>query len=443
MSALSQNHYNKVIAFCCFLFMAVNIGFTSTALNVYQTYIVELPGMNHSLGGMVPTIRALVSLLATFFVSYYYRRLDCRAGVVLGTCLTAAGFAVYAVNPCFPLFALGSVLTGLGYGLGGAVATTLLVGRWFTHDVGKAAGFAAMGSGVAGAVIPVMVVAVINSFGLQASFAAESLLAALIALVIGLLLRNRPAGYRVVTIDSLSASHAANETAQEGAAPEETPEDETSPVQDEPLQHDAEDEKPYLTRHDHNLLMVAMLGVGCACTGGVSYLAILMTSNGIDPMLAASLVALQGIMLSLGKFCAGAVMDKIGSRRGALLFFGIFIVALLCCTAAFTGSVVVCALGAALFGLGASLGSTGIAVWSLEFSHQDDRARITKDFQAAYAMGGLVTNLLPGLLMTATGTYCVSYLFMAAMVSLSLVIILRVYKHRAEHTAKHGNHVIF
>lgn len=434
VSILLEQHYNKVIAFCCFLFMAVNIGFTSTALNVYQTYIVELPGMNHSLGGMIPTIRALTSLLATFFVSFYYRRLDCRAGVVLGTSLTALGFVVYALHPSFPTLAVGSVFTGLGYGLGGAVATTLLVGRWFTHDVGKAAGFAAMGSGVAGAVIPVMAVAIINSYGLQASFAAEAVLAALVALTIGLLLRNRPAGYGAARIGA-SGVPSAQETS--GGESSDNAQQEIDSAQL------AEEQKPYLTARDHNLLMIAMLGVGCACTGGVSYLAILMTSNGIDPVLAATFVALQGITLSLGKFCAGAVMDKIGSRRGALLFFGIFIVALLCCSAAFTGSPVVCAVGAALFGLGASLGSTGISVWSLEFSHRDDRARITKDFQAAYAMGGLVTNLLPGLLMTATGTYCVSYLFMAVMVTLSLIIILRVYKHRAQCTAKHSSHLLF
>ena len=422
--AQQDESYNKVIVFCCFLFMAVNIGFTSTGFNVYQTYIVELPGMNHSLGGVVPTIRALVSLLATFFVSFYYRRLDCRAGVVLGTSLTALGFAVYAICPSFPAFAVGSVFTGLGYGLGGAVATTLLVGRWFKRDVGKAAGFAAMGSGVAGAVIPVMAAAVIGDFGLQASFALEAAIAAVIAVFIGLMLRNRPAGRESVTAGVPKAGSVNDKASDEAPAA-------------------AEEEKPYLTRHDHNMLLVAMLGVGCACTGGVSYLAILMKSNGIEPLLAASIVAVQGVTLSAGKFCAGAVMDKLGSRRGAVLFFGIFITALLLCSAAFTGSIVICVLGAMFFGLGASLGSTGISVWSLEFSHKDDRARIAKDFQAAYALGGLITNLLPGILMEFTGTYCVSYLFMAFMVALSLAIILRVYRHRAHQKVEHPGRVLF
>ena len=72
--------------------------------------------MSHALGSLVVSFRALVSLLATFFVAHYYRRLDCRAGVALGTCLTGLGFAVYAFADSFALFMLGSLLAGLGYG---------------------------------------------------------------------------------------------------------------------------------------------------------------------------------------------------------------------------------------------------------------------------------------------------------------------------------------
>ena len=95
---------------CCFAFLFVNVGFPSTAFGVFQPYIVEVPGMSHALGSLVVSFRALVSLLATFFVAHYYRRLDCRAGVALGTCLTGLGFAVYAFADSFALFMLGSLL---------------------------------------------------------------------------------------------------------------------------------------------------------------------------------------------------------------------------------------------------------------------------------------------------------------------------------------------
>lgn len=45
---------------------------------------------------------------------------------------------------------MASVFTGLGYGLGGMVASTMLISRWFSANMATAAGIAAVGSGRCG-----------------------------------------------------------------------------------------------------------------------------------------------------------------------------------------------------------------------------------------------------------------------------------------------------
>lgn len=391
---------------CCFAFLFVNVGFPSTAFGVFQPYIVEVPGMSHALGSLVVSFRALVSLLATFFVAHYYRRLDCRAGVALGTCLTGLGFAVYAFADSFALFMLGSLLAGLGYGLGGAVGMTLLVGRWFKDNVGKASGFAAMGSGMAGCLIPLAAVNIIAAAGLRAAFLFETLIAFAVAVAVYALLRNRPQdiGRTPHTSGTVAAvkAHAAARGEQE------------------------------LSHRAHTLLVLAIAGVGAGCVGGVAYIGILMTSCGIDPVFAAGIVSVVGLSLVLGKFSAGAVMDALGNKRGSLLFFGIYVAGLALCCLAGLQLPALCLAAAALYGFGAALGSTGVSVWSIEFSNTANRARIARDFQSAYAAGGFVFNLLPGILYELTGTYVTTYAILAVLVLLSAAVITAVY-HRCGH----------
>ena len=49
--------------------MFVNVGFPSTSFGVYQPYIVAVPGMDHSAGSIVVTVRNFASLVTIFFIA--------------------------------------------------------------------------------------------------------------------------------------------------------------------------------------------------------------------------------------------------------------------------------------------------------------------------------------------------------------------------------------
>ena len=380
-----KRHYEKVICVCCFLILFTNIGLPSTSFSVYQPYLVAIPGVGHAGGSVILSVRTFVSLVAMFFVARYYSWLNCRIGAFVASICVAIGFGLYALNTeSYAGLCVASVFTGLGYGLGGMICSTMLIGRWFETNVATVAGIAAVGSGVAAVVLPPIVVAVVNATSLSAAFALEAALALLLGLLVFALLRNFP--------EDMGLKPYVSKKAEKGTG------------------------KPKRARVNRNVphsflpvLMVAMVFVGCASVGGNGYLGVLFTSEGFSTEAAAALIAVSGACLMVSKLFNGVVFDAIGTRNGSVLFFLLFIggTGLLCLSD--MGSSWLATAAAVMFGLGLSLGTVGISVWSIELAPKGREVQTIRNFQICYALGGFIFMLLPGFLAEAFGTYLVSY----------------------------------
>lgn len=400
-----RQHYRIIIVICCFCILFINQGLPATSFNVFQSYLVELPGVGDLGGSLVLTVRTLVSLVAVFFVTAYYRRFSLRVGVAVATAFTAGGFLVYAAARGLALLCLGSALTGIGYGFGGMAAVTLLIGNWYRGHIGTVAGIVGMGSGVASMVMPVVSAAVIARSGLSQAFLAEALIALALGGLAVALLRSRPqdVGLRP-TEEEPPASPRRASLVSVGSST--------------------------LPRADRRLMLVAMTLLGAVAVVGNGYFSVLLTSSGISLQTAALLTAVLGGALTLGKLACGWVLDLVGARRGSLGFFTVLIVGLLLCALVGPGGAADGFFAALFLGCGVALANTGSSVWSLELSAPRDRLGLVRDFQTAYAFGGFAFNLLPGALASATGSYAVSYaLFAACAVACSLIVSL-VYRRR-------------
>lgn len=395
-------HYEKIIAACCFLILFTNVGLPSTSFPVYQPYLVALPGVGHSGGSIIISVRTLVSLLAMMLVARFYGILDCRRGVCTAAIFVVAGFAIYSASTDnFIGLCAGSAFTGLGYGLGGMVASTMLISRWYKSNVATVAGIAAAGSGVAVMVLPTFFVWLINNYSLSASFAFESCLAAVCALVLYLLIRNQPKDIGCV------------------------------PYEAEPKPSKKGESKARISRNLPAkwvpVVIMAMVFVGCISVGGTSYLAVLFTSEGLSAEYAAFLVATCGTCLTFAKLFSGIVFDKIGTRNGSLVFFALLIAGtvLLCLTD--MGLPQLAFVAVFLYGLGLSLGTVGISVWSIELAPEGNKMKTIRNFQLSYAFGGFVFTLLPGFLTEFFGTYLVTYAILLVLISVAAAVIVGIY----------------
>ena len=406
-----MRHYEKVISVCCFLFLFVNVGLPSTSFGVYQPYLAALPGVGDAGASFILSVRTFFTLCAMLFVNLWYRRLDCRLGVGAACLLTAAGFALYACPGGLAGLCAGAVFCGLGYGLGGIVGMTLLTGRWYRERVGTAVGFATLGSGVAGMLMPAVCHALIAGVSLGFAFLVEAGVAAAVGVLQLVFLRNRPnemhgllahGGGRGGKAGGAGACGEGGRDAREGVSPA-----------------------------SRRLLVAASFLVGMVSIGGLAYMSILFTTNGYEESFAALMLSVCGVALAASKFGTGELFDRIGTPRGTALVFSMLVVSLVLCCLAPLASPAVAVAAAVCFGIGGSVGSVGISVWSLELSCEATRARMVKNMQVAYAAGGFLADTFPGFLAQACGSYVPTYAILAATTAAAAVLVLLVYRRRA------------
>ena len=395
-----KQHYEKVIVGCCFAFLFVNVGFSSTAFAVHQPYIVAMEGIGDTGGSLILSVRTLVTLLATIVVDRYFLKFDVRLGVLLATLMTATGFVIYSFATNLPVFFCGAVLLGFGYSFGGLVAMTILANRWYAEDVGSAVGFATMGSGAASIVMPLLVVWVIEAYSLSTAFFMEGCIAAAIGVIVFALLRNRPSDKGLEPHVGKPGRKRRRQRRKTRPAP----------------------------AGERFALMAAMVFVGAYCCGAITYLSVLATSSGFDPVLAATFVSVAGVALTVSKFGTGELFDILGAPGATMVVTAVGAAGFVLCCFAGLGSAPLMIVASILAGAGLSLGSVGISVWSLDLSDEANRAREIKNFQVAYSVGGFIANTLPGIVKDLVGTYVVSYAGMLVLLVLAAIIVVRYYR---------------
>ena len=297
----------------------------------------------------------------------------------------------------------GPVFTGLGYGLGGMIASTMLINRWFRSNVATVAGIAAVGSGVAAVILPNVTVALIGTYSLSAAFLFESALALVLGVLVFLLLRNYPRDL--------------------GLEPYEAPEGKKA---GKPGRARAARRNRNVPEKLAPLVLVAMTFVGCISVGGTSYLAVLFTSEGFFRR---GCGGTRGAVRWLPYGCQArkrVVFDRVGTKRGSMFFFRPvrrWHVAALPVGYGERG-----ACGRWRVPLRVVLPSVPWAYPFVDrFAPKGREAKTIKNFQLCYALGGFIFTFLPGFLAEAFGTYLVTYVILLAMIAFAAVVVVGVY----------------
>ena len=422
-----MKHYEKVISSCCFLFIFVNVGLSSTSFGVYQPYLAALPGVGDGGASLVLSVRTLLTLGAMFCVNWWYNRVECRVGIGVACLFTAVGFILYGLADTLAGLCAGAVFCGLGYGLGGIVGMTLLTGRWYHDHVGAAVGFATLGSGVAGMLMPAVCHALIAGVSLSFAFLVVAAVAAAVGVLQLVLLRNRPNEMHGLLCRRAKAGEGGSgkfegKTVGKAARKAARRRERAASLAQDPISPRA-----------HMLLVLASVFVGMVSIGGLAYMSILFTTNGYEEGFAALMLSVCGVALAASKFGTGELFDHIGTPRGTAFIFTMLVVALVLCCLAPLGNLAVAVAAAVCFGIGGAVGSVGISVWSLELSCAATRASTVKNMQIGYAAGGFLADTFPGFLAQACGSYVPAYAILAATTAAAGVLVLAVYRrYRAD-----------
>ena len=133
-------------------------------------------------------IGPLFGFLAGWFIDRFGPRRLMLAGILM------AGFALVGLGTVSTLgfFYLFYVFNALGYVCGGPLPNQVLLSRWFDKNRGKAMGFAYLGIGVGGAIVPLLAHALTERFGWQTALQVLGALMIVIAFPMAWFVREKP-----------------------------------------------------------------------------------------------------------------------------------------------------------------------------------------------------------------------------------------------------------
>jgi sugar phosphate permease len=108
--------------------------------------------------------KLIVGPLFGFLAGYMIDRFGPRRIMMVGILMAGTALIGLSYTSSIWMFYLFYLFNAFGYLLGGPLPNQVLISRWFDKARGKAMGFAYVGIGVGGTVVPLLAVALINAF---------------------------------------------------------------------------------------------------------------------------------------------------------------------------------------------------------------------------------------------------------------------------------------
>lgn len=399
--------------------MFVNMGLSTTSFNVYQSYIVAMPGVADANGSVVIALRMLVAAIALVFVARFYANVPARVGVFVSVTCTGIGFIFYGmaagvgsfistqvVVSSMPFLLMGAIFCGIGYAFGGVVPMAMLLNRWFCRDVSSIVGYVSAGSGLDAALMPVVIHFFISNYSVSVAFWFEAALSICIGVVCLALIRESPASLGLTPHPITKRGGGAHTHNHE-----------------KPLAHNAHLSRPATWGMYATGFFAGTIGISA-----FSYLGILMTTEHFDAGFVAGLLSVGGICITVSKIFTGRMFAAVGTRRGCTVVYTFLIIGLAGCSLMSLQNMVIAVVAIVSMYIGGSLTTVAMPMWGLELAQPAQQADLVKNLQVCYSAGGLIFNLLPGFLMQATGGYEITYTIILLFAVASLCIVDSVYK---------------
>lgn len=392
---------STVMVFVC-------VGLVSNAFSICLPFIIKVHGFSNTQISLLATMKSVTSLLAMFAADRYYGRLGLKKRIALAMLSASLSFFIYGISSTPLLYCAASALSGISYAMGGMIPASLLIRQWFPLKPAAALGIAASGSGIGSVLGPVTLLFLIENFGLSSAFLAQALAVAAVTLpIVALIRENTP-----------------EHTGIETASVEDFPETEVSSGSSRDCIHGGTLLHNRLSRREQLRILCGSFLIGVLGLTGFNYLSLLYTSAGHSAATVSFFLSLMGILLIAGKCSFGWIADRAGSFRTAALFcLFLCIGQLLCCFAPQSGRLLF-GITFLFLGMGLALASVGLSIMASDFCQVGNYATVLKNYQLSYALGGLVSSAVPGMLADRTGSYLPSYiLFFILSIALFLFII--------------------
>ena len=380
--------YGWIIVLCCTLLMAVGTGIFVNCVGIFVKPVCEDLGFERGTFTLYTTITSVLSMLPMLVFGELYRkkprriRLYIAIGGLTG-CLVFFGYSLS--SKLWHFYTLSAIYGCVATTLAG-ISVTTLVNNWFVDKRGLATGLAFAGSGVSAAIMTPVLTTVVTDYGWRMGYRTMSLVSFIILIPAMLLIRLEPSDKGLLPY---------------GVTPHPSEEDKRSiPVI----------EQTGLTRAQAvktSSFYFQSIGIFCLSLAGmgisnhaISY----FTDIGYSPLTASTAMSLVMTIMIGAKILLGAVFDKIGSVRSAILT-GL-------CMIASTLSIRFAGAGAFMPYVFSVCFGFGYSTLTVPYSYLIGQNFGTREFSSIYSLictlgslGGGIAATLTGMLYDRLGSY--------------------------------------
>jgi sugar phosphate permease len=138
--------------------------------------------------------KLVVGPLFGFVAGYVIDRFGPRRMMIAGIVMAGGALIGLSTISALWMFYLFYLFNALGYVCGGPLPNQVLLSRWFSRSRGKAMGFAYLGIGIGGALVPLLAWRLQEAFGWRGALCALGVLMILIALPMAWFVKESPDG---------------------------------------------------------------------------------------------------------------------------------------------------------------------------------------------------------------------------------------------------------
>lgn len=406
--------YGWIVCAMCLLLMFVSMGVASNIQSVFLPYFIKDYGLTNAQASSLVTIRCFVAFVSLFLIGKYYDIFGYRAGTAIAAFCCALAHFIYAISTVYWQFCAGAVVAGISYGVGTMVPISILMNRWFYKHRALSIGICAAGSGIATIILPTLLTGIIEAKSLSYSLTFTAIFTAVFSVLIFIFISDKPSDKNLEPygIEEMNSDD------------DENPEKKNSSDKKEKAGSSSRN----LSRSLLAILILVGVFMGAVASPGFVHLSVLFTSEGFDPMYVAFLISLVGALISIFKILFGYLTDRAGGLRASVVFMSILIIGHALCCLAFSGSTVLAFITFLILGIGYAVSTVGLPVWAADMSSEEKYPETIRKLQIGYAAGAMLFASVPGVLADISGSYISSYVIFTAIMALSMVLIIFVYK---------------
>lgn len=390
---MDKKKYRWVICAGCTLMFFCTAGLGMTGFSVYQPYLISDGGLTNAQASMLTSIRSMFTFITMFAAARILNKTDIRRGGALSAAGIAAAMLLYGAADSFPVYAAGAAVAGSCYGIGGMLAVSVMIHRWFEEHQGLAVGICSAGSGFSAVIGTPVITWLIETFSMRTAFFIEAAFTAVLAVLVFLMLRNRPKGEeRPPQFVSKTAKGKKKETMFR------------------------------IGKREAAFVMAGVLLMGFTYPA-TSHISVLYRNEGFSPAHVSLLVSAMGAALFVGKCVYGQAADKLGSFRSGNIFFGMLVIGSALCCLAGNGNMGLAVAAVVLVSCGSVLLSVGLTIIADAVAKLQYYAVVVRRIQIVYMLGSMVFGVVPGIIADHAGNYIPAYVLITVFAAAAMLLI--------------------